>query len=94
MRNYDFLFILVCFFILRIVVFSASYADAICLLSILAFKLGSKFLDAKKISSDLEQKVQTQDNLTNARLQALADEIIKVRNSAEGIKAAINLTKR
>jgi hypothetical protein len=94
MRNYDLMLILVSLFVVRIIAFSASYADAICLLSLVAYKFGKDFLVLKRISSDFESKLQSQEKETNAKLNLLAEEIVKVRNSSEGLKAAINLTAK
>lgn len=94
MRNYDFLFILVCFFVLRIVLFSATYADSICLIGILAYKIGKQVLEIKKVSNDVDDKIKANEIANNQKLQTLAEEIVKVRNSTEGIKAAVNLAKR
>jgi hypothetical protein len=94
MRNYDLILILVSLFVVRIIAFSASYADAICLLSLVAYKFGKDFLVLKRISSDFESKLQSQEKETNAKLGVLAEEIVKVKNSSEGLKAAINLTAK
>jgi hypothetical protein len=94
MKSYDFVFILVCLFVLRIVFFSASYADAMCLVSILAFLVSNEVIKAKKISSQVLEKVNKNEDLTNARIVELSNEMIKIRNAAEGIKAAVNFTKK
>lgn len=94
MKIYDFVFILVCLFVLRIIMFSASYADAICLLSILAFLMANEVVKVKKISSQVLEKVNKTEQLTNARITELNSEMIKVRNAAEGIKTAVNFTKK
>lgn len=94
MRNYDLILILVSLFVIRIIAFSASYADAICLLSLVAYKFGKDFLVLKRISSDFESKLQSQEKETSAKLTILAEEIVKVKNSSEGLKAAINLTAK
>ena len=94
MKSYDFVFILVCLFVLRIVFFSASYADAMCLVSILAFLVSNEVIKAKKISSQVLEKVNKNEDLTNARIVELSNEMIKIRNAAEGIKAAVNFNKK
>jgi hypothetical protein len=94
MKNYDFVFILVCLFVLRIILFSASYADSICLLSILAYIASQEILKNKKLTSEVLVKVSKNEELTNARIVELSNEIVKVRNSAEGIKAAVNFSKK
>lgn len=94
MRNYDLMLILVSLFVIRIIAFSASYADAICLVSLVAYKFGKDYLTLKRISSDFESKIQAQEKETGIKLNMLAEEIVKVRNSSEGLKAAINLTAK
>jgi hypothetical protein len=94
MRNYDFLFILACLFIFRIVIFSASYADAMCLLAILAYKIGNQFLKDKKLNSEVLQVIQKNEELNSIRFEQLAQELIKVKNNNEAIKAAVNFNKR
>jgi hypothetical protein len=94
MRNYDLMLILVSLFVIRIIAFSASYADAICLLSLVAYKFGKDYVTLKQISSDFESKLQSQEKDTNIKLNLLAEEIVKVRNSSDGLKAAINLTAK
>lgn len=94
MRNYDFLFILACLFILRIVVFSASYADAICLLSILAYKIGTQLLKDKKLGNEVLEVIKKNEEFNSTRFEQLAQEIVKVKNNNEAIKAAVNFNKR
>lgn len=94
MRNYDFLFILACLFVFRIVVFSASYADAICLLSILAYKIANQLLKDKKLSNDVLEVIAKNEQTNSYRFEQLAQEIVKVKNNNEAIKAAVNFNKR
>lgn len=94
MRNYDLMLILVSLFVIRIIAFSASYADAICLVALVAYKFGKDYIVLKKVSSDFESRLQNQEKETNVKLSVLAEEIVKVRNSSEGLKAAINLTAK
>ena len=92
--KYGVLFVLLCFFITRIVVFSASYADAICLIAILAYRFGSEFLEAGLISKGALSDLRKLEDETNVKLQTLSDEIVKVKNSSEALKAAVNFNKR
>lgn len=94
MLNYDFLFILSCIFVLRLIIAPVSYADAICLTSLLAFKVVRDFLNSKKVENSISEAVKKNQQENDAKLQLLADELMKVKNSADGIKAAINFTKR
>ena len=94
MKNYDFILILVCLFVLRIILLSGSYPDSICLVALLGYRLTDMYLKNKKISSDLEEKVKANQSLVNSQLQELANEVIKVRNASEGLKAAVNFGKK
>ena len=94
MKSYDFVFILVCLFVLRIVLFSASYADAACLFSVFAFLTTNEILKVKKISNQVLEKVTKNEDTTNARIVELSNEMVKIRNAAEGIKAAVNFVKK
>jgi hypothetical protein len=94
MRNYDLMLILIGLFVLRVIVFSAGYADALCLLAILAYKFGKEYVVLKKVTNDIEEKIKQQESINNIRLTQLADEIVKVRNSSDGLRAAINLTAK
>ena len=94
MRNYDFLLILSCLFVVRIIAFSGSYADAICLLGLLSYLVAKEVLKIKKVSNDVFDKLSKTEELNNARFQELANEVVRVKNSTEGIKAAVNFNKR
>jgi hypothetical protein len=92
--KYGLLFVLVSFFITRIIVFSASYADAICLIAVLSYKFGIKFMETSAIYKNTLLELKKSEEETNAKLQALSDEIVKVKNSSEALKAAVNFNKR
>lgn len=94
MRNQQIMFALLCLFVLRLIVFSGTYVDSICIASILAYKLGFLFLNSKKLESEVLVRIHKSEELNNLRFQELANEVVKVRNSSEGLKAAINLTAR
>lgn len=94
MRNYDFTLILVSLFVFRVIAFSASFADAACLIGLLAYKLGKSHLDIKKLEKDAVSRFEKSEALNLERFQQLAEEIVKVKNASEGLKAAINLTTK
>ena len=94
MKNYDYLLILVCLFVLRIILLSGSYPDAMCLTSLLLYRLSNKYLNQRKISDNLEDQVKKNEELVKGQIQVLAEEVVKVKNTTEGFKAAINLGKR
>lgn len=86
--------ILMCLFVLRIVVFSGSYPDAICLLSILSYFTVSQYIKTKTIHNEMADIVQKNKELAERQMQALLIQIQDAKNSSDGIKAAINFTKR
>lgn len=94
MKNYDFILILVGLFVLRVIMFSGSYADSISLAALLAYLIAKQVIGIKAISNEALVLIKKNEEETNAKLQVLADEIVKTKNSAEGLKAAINFTKR
>jgi len=87
-KNYDFIFILVCLFVFRIIALSGSFADAICLIAVLGYILGDKLLNQRKLENDVKEQL-TKDKAELAKhIEALATELIKVKNTTESIKAA------
>lgn len=94
MRNYDFLFILLCLFVVRVIAFSGTYADAICMLGLLAYAVSKEVLKQKKLSGELAEQIEQYKKTNDARLQELADEVVRIKNTSDGIKAAFNMTKR
>jgi len=87
-KNYDFIFILVCLFVFRIIALSGSFADAICLIAVLGYILGDKLLNQRKLENDVKEQL-TKDKAELAKhIETLATELIKVKNTTESIKAA------
>jgi hypothetical protein len=62
--------------------------------ALLAYQLGNRILDLKNITNDALVRISKTEDLNNQRFQELANELVKVRNSNEGIKAAFNLSKK
>lgn len=89
-KSYDFVFILVCLFVFRVILLSASFADALCLVSVLAYILGNKILAEKKITSELAEVIAKDKAFTQQQIEVLANEIQKNKNATEGLKAASN----
>ena len=94
MKNYDFILILVCLFLFRIILLSGQYSDAICLTAVLAYRIADNYLKEKKLSSQLEEKVLKNQKEVQDQLQVLANEVVKVKNSAEGLKAAVTFARK
>ncbi len=94
MRNQQIMFVLLCLFVLRLILFSGTYVDSICILAILGYKFGLVFLNYRKIENEALVRISKNEDLNNQRFQELANEIVKVKNSSEGLKAAINLTAK
>jgi len=87
-KNYDFIFILVCLFVFRVILLSASFADAACLSAALAFILGNKHLNEKKVSNELADIIAKDKEVTQQQIEVLAQEVQKNRVVTEGLKAA------
>jgi hypothetical protein len=94
MRKIDIMLILASLFVLRIIVFSAGYADSICLLTVFGFIAVKEYLQVKKISNNILESLKRSEELTGTRFEQLSQEIVKVRNNNEAIKAAVNFNKR
>lgn len=94
MKNQQVIFGLLSLFIVRLIAFSGTYVDAICIVALLAYKLGIAYLDSKKLTSEVLVRIEETDKLNNQKMQQLADEMIKVKNASEGLRAAINLTSK
>lgn len=77
MKNFDWIFALICVFIFRIVVIGASFADAFCLLAVLAYRFGGQYVEAKKVS----------DNIVKEIIDAKED-IKKAKESIDVVKLA------
>ncbi len=90
MRKIDSMLILASLFVLRVIAFSGSYADALCLLGILAFLTLRQVIESRKLESQVLVRVEEQDR----QVRALVDEMNKVKNSSEGLKAAINMSSK
>jgi hypothetical protein len=87
-KNYDFIFILVCLFVFRVILLSASFADAACLAAVLAYILGNKHLNEKKVSNELADIVAEDKKITQQQIEILAKEVQNNKLVTEGLKAA------
>ena len=87
-KNYDFIFILVCLFVFRIIALSGSFADAICLIAVLGYILGDKLLNQRKLENDVKEQLTKDKAELVKHIDTIATELIKVKNTTESIKAA------
>lgn len=71
---------------------SGSFADAACLIALLGYMFGNKYLVIKKVSNDVISQIEKDKELTQNQIRVLAEEVNKAKVAAEGIKAAINFT--
>ena len=90
MRIYNLVLVLTSLLLLRIIAFSGTYADSICLISLLGFLITKEYIELKSAESEIGIKIKQ----TEEKLQFLAEEITKAKSSSEGLKAVINMTKR
>ena len=101
MKNYDFILILTCLFVFRIIMISGSYAEAICLVALLAYRATDKYLTDKKLTNELAEEIKktTQEiaedqQRLGKQMQAVAEEAARAKQVSEGMKAALNLTRK
>jgi hypothetical protein len=77
MKNFDWIFALICVFIFRIVAIGASFPDAVCLLAVLSYRFCEKHIEAKKVSDNMIKEI------TDAK-----EEIKKAKESIDVVKLA------
>jgi hypothetical protein len=94
MRNQQVIFGLLSLFIVRLIAFSGTYVDAICIVALIGYKLGLAYLENKKVANQVLVKVEESEKLNAQKMQQLADEMMRVKNASEGLRAAINLTSK
>lgn len=75
-----------CIFVFRVIMLSASYADALCLVALLAYHFGDKFVKAKNISQDVLSKLESNAKMTEAKLDVMGQEVHKVRSVVDMLK--------
>lgn len=90
MRNYNLVLILSTLLLIRVIVFSGTYVDAICLASLLSFLILKEYMEIKALESEVMVKVNEQEE----KLKVLVEELNRVKSSSEGLKAVMNMTKR
>ena len=79
---------------MRIIAFSATYADALCLVGLLAFKVAREYVFSKKIESEVITSFEQYKDICDKNFKILSEEVSRAKSTSEGLKAAINLTKR
>jgi len=94
MKNYDFILILTCLFVFRIIMISGSYAEAICLVALLAYKVACKYLAGKKLTNEVAEKILKDQELINSQMKIVAEEASRAKQVSEGMKAALNITRK
>ena len=94
MKNYDFIFILTCLFVFRVIMISGSYAEAVCLVALLAYRATEKYLSDKKLTNDLADKILADQESLNLQMKVVAEEASRAKQVSEGMKAALNITRK
>jgi hypothetical protein len=94
MKNYDFILILTCLFVFRIIMISGSYAEAICLVALLAYRVSFKYLDDKKLTNEVADKIIKDQELLNSQMKIVAEDASRAKQVSEGVKAAFNITRK
>lgn len=75
MKNVDWIFLLICLFITRIIMLSASFPDSICLIALLGYRYAAQYIEARKLSADVLKAVEDS-----------RDEVKRTRDSVDMLK--------
>lgn len=94
MKSLQLIFALLCLFITRIIAFSGSFADAVCLIAILAYLVCLKVLDQKKINKELVENLNSSTKKLEDKVSQLSSDIDLVKNQNDSIKAAVGFARR
>ena len=94
MKSLQLIFALLCLFITRIIAFSGSFADAVCLIAILAYLVCLKVLDQKQINKELVENLNSSTKKLEDRVSQLSSDIDLVKNQNDSIKAAVGFARR
>jgi len=94
MKSLQLIFALLCLFITRIIAFSGSFADAVCLIAILAYLVCLKVLDQKQINKELVESLNSSNKNLEDKIKQLSSDIETVKHQNDSIKAAVGFTRR
>jgi Skp family chaperone for outer membrane proteins len=94
MKSLQLIFALLCLFITRIIAFSGSFADAVCLIAILAYLVCLKVLDQKQINKELVENLNSSTKKLEDKVSQLSSDIDLVKNQNDSIKAAVGFARR
>jgi hypothetical protein len=73
---------------------SGSYAEAICLVALLAYRCTDKYLSDKKLTNEVADKILADQERLNAQMKVVAEEASRAKQVSEGMKAALNITRK
>jgi hypothetical protein len=73
---------------------SGSYAEAICLVALLAYRAADKYLTDKKLTNDLAEKIMEDQESLNNQMKIVAEDASRAKQVSEGVKAAFNITRK
>lgn len=94
MKSLQLIFALLCLFITRIIAFSGSFADAVCLIAILAYLVCLKVLEQKQINKELVENLNSSTKKLEDKVSQLTSDIDLVKNQNDSIKAAVGFARR
>ncbi len=94
MKSLQLIFALLCLFITRIIAFSGSFSDAVCLIAILAYLVCLKVLDQKQINKELVENLNSSTKKLEDKVSQLSSDIDLVKNQNDSIKAAVGFARR
>lgn len=83
MKNINWIHVLICLFIFRVIAMSASFPDALCLIALLGFKFADRYVKAKAVADSIIQDV------VEAK-----EESRKARESVDTVKLSSGFTTR
>ena len=83
MKKINWIHLLICLFIFRIIAISASFPDALCLVALLGFKFADRYAKAKNISDEIVK------DIAEAK-----EESKKAREAVDTVKLSTGFTAR
>jgi hypothetical protein len=94
MKSLQLIFVLLCLFITRIIAFSGSFADALCLIAILAYLLCLKVIEQKQINKEMIEILNKSTEELEGKIKSLTSDVENVQKQNDSIKAAVGFARR
>lgn len=94
MKSLQLIFALLCLLITRIIVFSGSPSDAVCLIAILAYLTSLKVIEQKRINKETMEFINKANLELEEKFKKLTAEVENVQKQNDSIKAAVGFARR